>query len=345
MTDQPTFAGKEHKKRVVVVGGGTGTFATLRGLKRYADELEITAVVTMADSGGSTGRLRDEFGQLPVGDARMALAALSADIDAHDELVRELFLYRFAKGEGLSGHNFGNLLLTALTDILGGEEAAITAASRILRVRGTVVPVTTDNVHLRAEYNDGTVVVGEHDIDEPIAALHDKRIVGLSVEPRATLSASADAALRRADMVVLGPGDLYTSILANCVVDGFVEALRASDATVVYVSNLMSKVGQTTGMHAQEHLDEITRYLGRSPDHVLVNTTPFAEDLVERYRQEGTHPIVANCVAGTCTIHATDLVSSEIIRTHSGDVLKRSLIRHSPEALAQILLRLLRERG
>lgn len=152
--------GIKAKKRVVVVGGGTGTHTILKGLKRYTDRIEVSAIVTMADSGGSTGRLRDEFGQLPVGDVRMALAALSADVDSHDELVRELFLYRFSKGDGLSGHNFGNLLLTALTDLLGSEVEAIAAAARILRVRGQVIPVTTDDVHLWAEYDDGERVVG-----------------------------------------------------------------------------------------------------------------------------------------------------------------------------------------
>ena len=150
------------KKNVVVIGGGTGTHTVLQGLKRYQKQLNVSARVTMADSGGSTGRLRDEFGFLPVGDVRMALAALASDVDEHEELVRELFMYRFAKGDGLSGHNFGNLLLVALTDILGSEEAAIKAAARVLRVQGTVVPVTTGTVDLVATYDDGVVVRGEH---------------------------------------------------------------------------------------------------------------------------------------------------------------------------------------
>jgi uncharacterized cofD-like protein len=154
------------KKKIVVVGGGTGTHTVLTGLKKFKSLLDITAVVTMADSGGSSGRLRDEFGQLPVGDARMALVALASGVDSQSDLLRELFLYRFNKGEGLAGHNFGNLLLTALTDILGDAGLAIETASRILRVSGQVLPVTLDNVHLRAEYETGEVIIGEHHFDE-----------------------------------------------------------------------------------------------------------------------------------------------------------------------------------
>lgn len=332
---------QKSRKRVVVVGGGTGTHTVLKGLKRYADQLDITAIVTMADSGGSTGRLRDEFGYLPVGDVRMALAALSADVDDHDELLRELFLYRFSKGQGLEGHNFGNLLLTALTELLGSEAEAIATASRILRVRGKVVPVTTDSVHLAALYEDGTTVVGEHDIDEPLSKRNGHRITELSVTPAATLNPEAKRALLDADLVVLGPGDLYTSILANVVVSGFPEALQESQAKVVYVCNLMSKLGQTKGMHAQEHLDEMTRYLGKSPDVFLVNNAPIAEKLIERYEEEHDHPILNNCHDGVCSISAADLLASETFETAAGDVLKRSLVRHDSDKLATTLLELL----
>jgi uncharacterized cofD-like protein len=324
------------KKHIVVVGGGTGTHGLLKGLKRYADELTITAIVTMADSGGSTGRLRDEFGHLPVGDVRSALAALAADVDEHHELLREIFLYRFAKGEGLVGHNFGNLLLTALTDILGTEEAAITAASRLLRVRGTVVPVTTDNVHLVATYEDGAVVVGEHDIDEPLKDRNDSRIVQLAVTPHASISNAAATALATADMVVLGPGDLYTSILANCVIDGFTSAIVAT-TPVVYICNLMSKVGQTKGMHASEHIAEISRYIGRVPDHVILNTAPLPHDLVKKYRQDDEHPVEVSTIDAACTVHVGDFLATDEVITKAGDVVRRSLIRHDGEKLTQRL--------
>ncbi len=153
------------RKKIVVIGGGTGTHTLLRGLKKYSDTIEIKAIVTMADSGGSTGRLRDEFGYLPVGDARMALTALARESEAHDEILRELFLYRFDRGEGLSGHTLGNLFLVALTDILGSEAKAIEAAGAVLATCGDVIPVTADNVHLEAEYSTGAILKNEHDID------------------------------------------------------------------------------------------------------------------------------------------------------------------------------------
>lgn len=332
---------KSPKKQVVVVGGGTGTHTLLKGLKRYTDQIDITAIVTMADSGGSTGRLRDEFGQLPVGDARMALAALSADVDTHDELVRELFLYRFAKGEGLEGHNFGNLLLTALTELLGSEVEAIEAAARILRVRGRVVPVTTDNVHLWAEYDDGLRVLGEHEIDAPPAGRVERRIVSLGVTPEATINPVATESLKKADLIILGPGDLYTGILANGVVGGFAEAFLASEGKVVYVANLMSRTGQSVGMTARDYVEELTNYLKRAPDTVVVNTTPLPVDLVERYKAEGNHPVTHECLNGQCTVVAGDLLARAKVRLVAGDVVERSLIRHDSDALARVIMELL----
>lgn len=326
------------KKRVVVIGGGTGTHTVLRGLKQYQKQLDIAAVVTMADSGGSTGRLRDEFGYLPVGDVRMALAALAQDVDAHDELVRQLFLYRFDKGNGLSGHNFGNLLLVALTDILGSEAAAIKAAARLLGVQGTVIPVTLTTVNLVATYDDGVEVVGEHRIDEPPAERAAHQIVGLSVTPHATISEAAEAAILSADLIVLGPGDLYTSVLANCVVEGVAEAISHTPARVVYVANLMTKLGQTSGMGVAEHVAEIDRYTGRMPDAVLVNTTPLPPDLVGRYAADHEFPVAFNCESDSCRVIPADLLATEIIQKPSGDVLKRSLIRHDPRKVARKLI-------
>ena len=188
------------KQNVVVIGGGTGTHVVLRGLKKFKNLLNISAVVTMADSGGSTGRLRDEFGYLPVGDVRMALTALARDVDQHEELLRELFLYRFDKGEGLSGHNFGNLLLVALTDILGSEEEAIKSAAKVLRVQGQVVPVTNEKVDLVALYDDGVEVIGEHKIDQVQDSHSGRKIDKLSITPSASISTSAKKVIEEADL-------------------------------------------------------------------------------------------------------------------------------------------------
>lgn len=329
------------KKNVVVIGGGTGTHTLLRGLKNYQKQLNIAAVVTMADSGGSTGRLRDEFGYLPVGDVRMALAALASDTDENQELLRELFMYRFDKGDGLRGHNFGNLLLVALTDILGSEEAAIRAAARVLRVRGSVISVTNEKVDLKAKYEDGIEVVGEHAIDEPSQDRAQHKIVELSVTPQATISESAESAILDADLIVLGPGDLYTSILANCVVDGVPEAIRNSPAKLAYVCNLMTKVGQTSGLGAQDLVAEISRYVGRQPDYVLINTGSLPFDLEKRYAALNEYPVDTDFVCDRCEVITADFLASKAVQTVKGDVLKRSLIRHDSRKLARKLVDLL----
>jgi uncharacterized cofD-like protein len=326
------------QKNIVVIGGGTGTHTILRGLKRYQKQVNLSAIVTMADSGGSTGRLRDEFGFLPVGDVRMALAALASDIDEHEELLRELFLYRFDRGNGLSGHNFGNLLLVALTDILGSEEKAIEAAARVLRVQGSVIPVTTQKVDLVATYEDGVTSVGEHIIDEPTPDRNAQRIVELSITPSAMISARAEEVLLNADLIVLGPGDLYTSVLANCVVEGVADAIRHSNAKVVYVCNLMTKAGQTNGMGVAEHVAEINRYIKRTPDYVLVNTRALPADLLQKYAQDDEFPVVFNYEANDCRIIPADMLADEVVQTASGDVLKRSLIRHDPRKLARKIM-------
>lgn len=329
------------KKNVVVVGGGTGTHTVLSGLKAYTKSIKLQAIVSMADSGGSTGRLRDEFGHLPAGDVRNALTALAADGDGQDTLLRQLFMYRFSRGDGLLGHNFGNLFLTALTDILGSEEQAIAAASRILRVAGQVIPVTTQAAHLKATYQDGTVVVGEHAIDEPVPDWSQSEITELALTPSVTINQAAALALRQADLIVLGPGDLYTSVIANLVVTGFAEAVADSSAKLVYVCNLMTKTGQTIGLNAAEHVAEITRYLGRAPDFALVHTGAYPTDLLEAYARVGNHPVVNNCTGDTCVIVANQFASDIIARLQRGDVLQRSLIRHDPARLAATLMEIL----
>ncbi len=329
----------KEKKQVVVVGGGTGTHTILSGLKHYTKHISLSAIVTMADSGGSTGRLRDEFGQLPAGDVRNALTALAAESDDHEALLRRLFLYRFDRGTGLDGHNFGNLFLTVLTDILGDEVAAIEAASTLLRVEGKVIPVTTDQVHLKAIYEDGLEVVGEHGIDE-ISDHHRRalRIKELSLTPEATITEAARMALAGADLIIFGPGDLYTSILANCVVAGFKEALAESKAKVIYVSNLMSKAGQTVGFHTAEHHSELVRYSGKVPDYLLFNTDPLPPDLLAKYQEEGDHPVENNYLGQETVVRALPLLATEVIKTVRGDSLKRSLIRHDAHKLAAAAL-------
>ncbi len=338
MTDSQEPA---QKQRIVVIGGGTGTHTVLRGLKQYHSSLDISAIVTMADSGGSTGRLRDAFGYLPVGDVRMALAALASDDDEHEELVRQLFLHRFEKGEGLSGHNFGNLFLTALTDILGSELEATKVASHILRVRGQVIPVTADNVHLVAEYDDNTTVESERHIDEPPAEYAHRRITTLYTKPVGTITDEAFKAIVDADCIVLGPGDLYSSLLANCVIQGVPEAFAQSKGTFIYVANLMSRPGQTRGMTIGDHVREIERYVGRYPDVVLMNSTPLPTAVLEHYRAEGDEPVIDDTHLLPMPVVACDLLAETVHSQASSDTVTRSLVRHDSGKIARAILSLL----
>lgn len=324
------------KRKITIVGGGTGTHTVLSGLKRYKNLIDISAVVTMADSGGSTGKLRDEFGYLPVGDVRMALSALAKDGDEDDQLLRKIFLHRFDKGSGLSGHSVGNLLLVALTDILGSEELAIKSASRLLGAEGTVIPVTTDRVNLVAEYSDGSTLEGEHLIDLGHNVAQSSRISSLSLKPAAQISGGAKAAILSSDLIVLGPGDLYTSVLANCVVTGTKEAFDKTQAKLVYVSNLMTKRGQTDGFCVTDHVNEIENYIGRSIDHIIVNDAQLPADLVKSYEKDEEYPVALG--ESDSRIILSDLLANEVVENQKGDVLKRSLIRHDPGKLAKALL-------
>jgi uncharacterized cofD-like protein len=208
-------------------------------------------------------------------------------------------------------------------------------------VQGSVVPVTTQKVDLVATYADGVTVVGEHSIDEPTEDRFSVRITELSVAPAATISTHAEEVLLNADLIVLGPGDLYTSVLANCVVDGVADAIRHSSAKVVYVCNLMTKAGQTTGMGVAEHVSEITRYLKRTPDYVLVNTGVLPADLLQKYTEDNEYPVALNYESNDCTVIPTDILAGEVVQTASGDVLKRSLIRHDSSKLARKIMDLL----
>ncbi len=326
------------KSRLVVLGGGTGTHMLLRGLRRYADRYDIVAIVSMADSGGSTGRLRDEFGQLPVGDVRNALTALAMTADVRGQLLRDLFLYRFNKGEGLSGHNFGNLFLTALTDILGSEAAAIAATGDILRIAGTVVPVTTSSVHLEATYDDGVVVRGEAQIDDPLPERHHHRITKLALTGPAPAYPEALDAIAEASLIVVSPGDLYTSLIPVVLPEGVAEAISTSSALVIAIGNLMSRPGQTVGMSAGDHLREWGRYAGRLPDILLAHDGEIPEVLLAPYVAEREHPILLQGVP-----EAVRVVTADLLWRPTAIELalpQKHLVRHDSDKVAAALLAL-----
>ncbi|PJA40649.1 hypothetical protein CO178_01815, partial [candidate division WWE3 bacterium CG_4_9_14_3_um_filter_34_6] len=244
-------------KNVVVIGGGTGTYMVLTAIK-HIPNINITAIVSSADSGGSTGILRDEFGQLPVGDFRQCLVALAKDTNG-DNILRDLFSYRFSRGgSGLEGHNFGNLLITALTDILGSEEDAFRKASKILNVQGRVFPITFDKIQLVAEYENNDIGYGEAMIDDPTKE-HDGslRIKKLWCQPKGKIFNKSKEAILDADYIILGPGDLYTSTIANFVVGDTSKIIKNAKAKIIYICNLVSKWGQTHSLGATDYVLEI----------------------------------------------------------------------------------------
>ena len=273
------------KRRFVVVGGGTGSYTVLRGLKEY--DVDIAAVVSMFDNGGSTGVLRDEFGILPPGDIRRALVALSSET----ELMKALFMHRFHGGKSLHGHSLGNLILLGLRDLLQDEAAAIKQAARILKIQGKVLPVSLTNSNLHAVLADGTHITGEKNIDRP---KHDGavRIKEVYLDPSASLHEDTRQAILDAHVLVIGPGDLYTSIIPNLLVIGMREAICSSHAKKVYVCNLMTKYGETHGFAASEHVKEIISYMGCVPDYVICNNQHFPPQLLSSYAQEKAYPVV-----------------------------------------------------
>lgn len=327
---------KNNKKNVVVIGGGTGTHTALSGLKRYADEIDITAVVSIADNGGSTGRLIDHFGYLPVGDVRMAISALAGG-NSEPNTIRELLLYRFDRGEeGLRGHNLGNLFLIALTEMIGSEAGAIEKACEILNVCGKVLPVSEQKTTLVATYSDGNVIHGEAEIDRPSEEATCPRIVDLSITPVVPAYEKALDAILDADLILFGPGDLYTSIVPNLLVGGIRDAILKTKAHTVYAANLMTKYGQTDGMSVSAHVDELARYAGRRPDTVVINCEQCAPDLLSAYEAKREYPVVDDYKGNA--VRADLLIKAP--RKRESDVIHRSLVRHKPDTLAEIVLSL-----
>ena len=317
-------------KKVVVIGGGTGNFTVLSGLKRY--NIDLSAVVSMADDGGSTGILRDELGVLPPGDVRQCLVALSES----SRLMRSLMNYRFENGS-LQGHSFGNLLLSALEKVTGSFDRAVEEMGRIMVIKGKVIPVTTNKVHLKMILRNNKLLDGEHEID--ISTEIDKGFQSIYLEPFPEANSRAIDQIMTADLVILSPGDLYTSLIPNLLVDGVAKALRETGAKKALVVNLMNKRGQTTQFKVGDYLRELKRFVGKDIfDYVLVNTSKVPEDLIKIYEQEGD--LVQNDLKNDSRVIAVDLLSSEIIQAQKADVLKRSLLRHDSQKLATELMKI-----
>ncbi len=310
--------------RLTAVGGGSGLAVLLRGLKREVGGRieELTAVVTMSDDGGSSGRLRRELGVLPPGDVRNCLVALADD----EALLSRLFQYRFPGGHGLSGHSFGNLFLTALTGITGDFSQAVLTAETVLSVRGRILPATLSDVRLRAEGRSGRLYEGESAIGRSGEPLRD-----VYLEPAAAAAfGPATAALRGADLIVLGPGSLYTSILPNLLIPGIRQAIAGGAARVVLLMNLMTQPGETDDLDGLAHLDAIERHAGKSlVDCVVVNTAAVSADRLAPYLEAGSRPVEVDVEA--LAARGVEVVGADLLA-------EGELIRHDPEKLTRTLI-------
>ena len=290
----------------------------------------------MVDDGGSNKILRDDFGLLPTSGVRLAMVALSSK----PSLLRELFLYRFHKGQGISGMTFGNLFLAAVADIAGSQEKAIEQTSEILKVKGMILPISHEDVRLVAQYENGLEVVGEHNIDEPS---HDGKlkITKLSTRPAAHITEKAREAILSADTIILGPGDFYTNTVANLVVDGVVDALKESKAQIVFVMNLMTKYGEAYNYKASTYFEDLKQYMPieRINTVLLNNDMKFPKEALGKYEDEFSIPVEDDLdgkLPGVKIVRAP-ILSRKEAEPEKGDTLKRSMIRHDYKKLAKVL--------
>ena len=310
--------------KITVIGGGHGLSTMLRGLKAYTENL--AAVVTVADDGGGSGRLREDLGMLPPGDIRNCMAALANT----EPVMRELLNYRFSDGV-LAGQSFGNLFLAAMNGISPSFDVAVQRMSQVLAVTGCVLPVTTADVQLEAEFENGASVVGESKIFR-CKKEQDCRIrrVRLRPEHPRALSQALDA-IREADVIVLGPGSLYTSIIPNLLVDGIPEAIRESRALKIYVCNVMTQDGETEGYSVADHIEALFQHGGRRLfDLCLANSAPVPPEIAARYALEGAEPI--RCDEDICRLLGVEVLQRPIATVEDG------FVRHAPDALARELM-------
>lgn len=331
--------------KVVTIGGGTGHYVLLSGLKQFP--FEISAVVSMADDGGSSGVLRDEMGVLPPGDIRQCLAALSEQT----ETLRALFNYRFSDG-AMRGHSFGNLFLSALQKVMGSFSAAVEEASRLLAIKGKVIPVSEGDMRLIIELQDGTKIAGEKFLDaSPEVRVGKVKKISLLNQLEATPSALT--AIREADVIVIGPGDLYGSTLPPLLVPSISAAIRTSKAFVIYVANLTNKKGQTENFSVDDYVHSVNEYMGAHRINAVVcNSGVPPQHLLAQYEsQEGKHALVSCGDPKTreYTIYSEDVLSQVSPMFHPQDALAqqgtRSFIRHDPQKLAKTVARIIVERG
>ncbi len=332
-----TQASSTHALKVVAIGGGTGLSRLLRGLKLFVSNAgesvgghaagersvgELTGVVTVSDDGGSSGRLRKEFNMLPPGDVRNCIVALSED----EALLAQLFQYRFSAGSGLEGHNFGNLFLAALTSITGDFAQAVKLSSDILATRGHIFPATLSNVQLEAKLEDGNRVRGETQITASKWRIVELKLVPANVKP---LPQTLDA-IAAADLITVGPGSLFTSLIPNILVQGIPEAIADSPAVRVYVCNLMTQANESLGLTASDHIRALYSHARRPIfDYAVVNLAPLSNELKAKYALEGASQIVSD----------TDAIEALGVQCIVGDYLEEAgSARHASAHLARELI-------
>ena len=308
--------------KIVAIGGGTGLSTLLHGVKKYTDN--ITAIVTVTDTGGSSGRLTKQFNMLPPGDIRNCLVALAET----EPLMKNLFNYRFKNGD-LSGHSFGNLFIAALTDVTGDFEEAIRKSSEVLAIQGKVVPSTLENVSLIARGKNGRVIEGETNITKANLSIERVFLKPDNCQP----TFEAIQAIEDAELIILGPGSLYTSVIPNLLIRKIQEAIKRSKAIKVYVCNVMTQSGETDGYTAFEHLAAIIKHTyPQIVNYCVINSAPVPDELLAKYKQENAYPVVLD----------TERIRKRGYAVVQGDIIDTSnYVRHNSEKLAALLINLL----
>lgn len=315
---------KAKHPHIVAIGGGTGLSTMLRGLKSYTENL--TAIVTMADDGGGSGKLRREMGMLPPGDLRNCMVALASK----EPTMEALFSYRFQNGS-LKGQNLGNLMIAAMDGIYGSFEEAIRRVGEVLAIKGRVLPVTTQDIHMYATFTDGAEIMGESRIPTAKKA-HDCRIDSVHLVPQKVLPArEVLESIQNADMILLGPGSLYTSIIPNLLVEGVADAIRQSSAVRIYICNMMGQPGETEGYTAFEHMEALIKHAGEGiVDYCIVNTGAVEDEILAKYEKEGVEPVFVD--EARFIDFGVQLIPADLIN-RTGD-----LARHDSARLAACIM-------
>lgn len=325
---------QKNQPKLVVIGGGTGIHPVLQAA--HSLPIAVTSIVTTADSGGSTGRLRTVFGFPAVGDLRQSITALTDK--TNQPFLAELLDYRFEKGEGLQGHTIGNLILTALQDISRNTTTAVATLTNLLHIAGTILPVTETNTQLVVHYADGSNQVGEHLLDTQVK--NPKKIDHISLTDNPQITPEVKQSVIAADVISIGPGDYYDSLLATLVVGGMKAAIEQSNAKIIYFTNLMSKHNTTHGMTVKDFVNGIELAIGKPITYIVHNAEAIPSAVLENYKVEESYPVSNDLIDDARLIEAP-LLDTQLHIQQAQDTLHRSLLRHSKEKIAQVLGKLI----